>query len=246
MVRLVALVLVTGCQVDLGDIDGAFYDGDGRAVHCAVDIDLVANNTFASIDGALDRAAARGEVLELYAHSPGKTVPFDTVEHVLAGAVARGLPFITYADFATSDVQGAGLALSFDDHNIVEWYALRPMFERHAARVTFFLSRYAFLGDYEYQYLRELAGDGHAVEAHSVNHLRAPLYVEERGLGAYLADEVVPSIEVLEADGYPVHAYAYPFGARTEEIDDAVREHIPIIRSVSFSYRGVVTSPCPR
>ena len=245
MMTVAMLALLTACQADLGDIDGAFYDGDGRAVHCAVDLDLVANNDLASIETALDRAAARGEVVELYAHSPGKTVPYDTIEHVLAGAVARGLPFVTYADFATTDVQGPGLALSFDDHNIVEWYSLRPMFERHSARVTFFLSRYAYLGELEYQYLRELAGDGHAVEAHSVNHLRAPLYVEERGLAAYLHDEVIPSIEVLENDGYPVHAYAYPFGARTDELDDAIREHVPILRSVSFSYRGVITSPCP-
>ncbi|HEY5933615.1 MAG TPA: polysaccharide deacetylase family protein [Kofleriaceae bacterium] len=244
--RFAILALLTGCQADLGDIDGAFYDGDGRAVHCAVDLDLIANNSIASIDTALDRAAARGEVVELYAHSPGKTVPYDTIEHVLAGAVSRGLPFVTYADFATTDVQGPGLALSFDDHNIVEWYSLRPMFERHGARVTFFLSRYAYLGELEYQNLRELAGDGHAVEAHSVNHLRAPLYVEERGLAAYLADEVIPSIEVLENDGYPVHAYAYPFGARTDELDDAIREHVPILRSISFSYQGVITSPCPR
>lgn len=234
-----------GCHSEIGDIEGAFYDGDHRIVHCAVDLDLIANNSLASIDGALDRAAERGEVLELYAHAPGKTVAFDTIQHVLAGARDRGLAFVTYADFATTDVTGPGLALSFDDHNVAPWYALRPMFETYGARVTFFLSRYAYLQPEEYVQLRELADAGHAIEAHTVNHLRAPLYVEERGLAAYLADEALPSIEVLRADGYPVHAYAYPFGARTEEIDQAIHEHLPILRSVSFTYGGVVASPCP-
>ena len=244
--RFAALAFLTACQSPIGDIDGAFYDGDGRSVHCAVDLDLVARNSLTSIDSALDRAAERGEVVELYAHSPGETVPFDTIEHVLAGARDRGLAFVTYADFATTEVSGPGLALSFDDHNIMEWYALRGLFEAHAARVTFFLSRYAHLDAEQYTMLRELANEGHAVEAHSVDHLRAPLYVEERGLAAYLRDEVEPSIQVLVDDGYPVHAYAYPFGARTDELDEAIRRYVPILRSVSFTYGGVVASPCPR
>jgi hypothetical protein len=50
---------------------------------------------------------------------------------------------------------------------------------------------------------------------------------------------------VLRADGYAVSAYAYPFGARTDELDEAMLAHIPILRSVSFSVGGAV-SPCPR
>ena len=243
--RSAILLALLGCQAEIADIDAAFYDGDHRIVHCPVGLDIVANNSLASIDGALTRAAERGEVVELYAHSPGKSVAFATIEHVLAGARDRGLAFVTYADFATTDVTGPGLALSFDDHNVEEWYALRPMLETHGARITFFLSRYADMTPEEHVQLRELADAGHAMEAHSAKHLHAPRYVEERGLAAYLENEVLPSIEVLRADGYPVHAYAYPFGTRTEELDNAIHAHLPILRSLSFSYDGVVSSPCP-
>lgn len=245
---LCVLLATAGCQVDIAERDGAFYDGDGRAVHCAVDLDDVANNSLASVDGALDRAAARGEVAELYAHNPGKTVPLATIEHVLAGARDRGLAFVTYADFAAGAGTGPGLALSFDDASVGAWYDARPLFAAYGARLTFFVSRYARLQPAQRDQLRELAADGHAIEPHSVLHLRAPAYVEQHGLAAYLADEVVPSIDALVADGYPVTSFAYPFGARTGEIDRAILalDDIAVLRAVDFTYTGVVRSPCPR
>jgi len=238
--------LAAGCQEDVGDIDGVFYDGDGRSVHCAVDLDDEAHNSLASIDTALDRAAARGEVAELYAHSPGRTVPISVIEHVLAGARERGLAFVTYADFAAGVGTGPGLALSFDDTSVDAWHAMRPQFLEAGARLTFFVSRYPALRPEQRAKLQELAADGHAIEAHSILHLRAPEYVEDHGLAAYIADEVVPSIEMLRADGYPVSSFAYPFGARTHEIDRAVLQHVAIVRSISFTYTGPVVDHCPR
>ena len=244
MVRTL-LVLAAGCQHPIGDLDGAFYDGDGRAVHCAVNLDDSARNGLASIDGALDRAAERGEVVELYAHDPGVSVPLDKIEHVLAGAVARGLPFVTYRDFAAGGVTGPGIALSFDDAFVYAWFDAQPLLERYGAHVTFFVSRYRDLGDEARALLHALADAGHDIEAHSVRHEKAPLYVEERGVAAYLAEEAQPSIDVLVGDGYPVVAFAYPYGARTDELDGALLRRVPVLRSVAFSYEGVARSPCP-
>ena len=93
--------------------------------------------------------------------------------------------------------------------------------------------------------LQRLAASGHAVEAHSVRHFRAPDFVESYGIDAYLHDELDPSIAALRSDGFEVNAFAYPFGARTSELDRAIAKRVPVIRSVAFSYAGV-ESPCPR
>ncbi|HET9627550.1 MAG TPA: polysaccharide deacetylase family protein [Kofleriaceae bacterium] len=245
-----ALGALAGCQQDVADIDGVFYNGDHRLVHCAVNLDTSARNSDASVDTGLDRAVERGEIVELYAHHPGPggTVAVDKIAHVLAGAQARGLRFVTYADFAAGTDAGAdhvpGIALSFDDTFVDAWAELRPLFARYGARVTFFISHYTALGDRAHAELHALAGDGHDIEAHTVLHLRAPDYVEQRGLNAYLHDEVDPSIQVLRDDGFAVHAFAYPFGARTSEIDDAIAKRVPVIRSVAFSYPEA-ESPCP-
>lgn len=239
------LAVLAACRHDAADLDGAFYDGDGRAVHCAVNLDSSAGVDVASVEGALDRAVERREVLELYAHRPGITVPLDKIERVLSGANARGLPFVTYREFAAGGGTGAGLALSFDDSGIDTWMAARPLFQQYAARVTFFVSRYGGVGDEARAQLRELASDGHEIAAHTVNHLNAPQYVEEYGMAAYLADEALPSIEILRRDGYEVTSFAYPFGARTGELDDELAAHTPVLRSVEFPISGGF-SPCPR
>lgn len=241
---LVTTALLAGCQADLADLDGIFYDGDGRTVHCAIDLDTKANISTASLDGALDRARDRGQVVELYAHNPQKTVKLSVIEHVLAGARERGLPFVTYTDFAHSGGLGAGVALSFDDTSVRPWHDARPLFQQYGARVTFFISRFYAIADAERAMVRDLADDGHDIEPHTVNHVNSPQYVEEHGLAAYLKDEYQPSIDALEAEGYQVSAFAYPFGARTDELDAALRVRTPILRSVEFSYSGVV-SPCP-
>lgn len=237
--------MLVGCQEELSDLDGAFYDGDRRTVHCGVNLDTKANVSLESVDTGLDRARDRGEVVELYAHHPGVTVPIDKLAHVLAGARDRGLQFFTYADFARGSDALPGLALSFDDTSVDAWVALRPLLQDYHARVTFFVSRYRNLSDEQHASLRLLAADGHDIEPHSVQHLRAPDYVDNYGIDAYLRNELDPSIEVLQRDGFEVHAFAYPFGARTGELDDAIAKRVPVIRSVAFSYT-VVQSPCPR
>jgi len=232
------------CRADVDALDGVFYDGDGRKVHCAVNLDDKAGNGLATLDDALDRAAGRGEVVELYAHSPGVSVPMEKLAHVLAGAAARGLAFYTYADFAAGRALAPGIALSFDDANVPSWFEARPLLQQYGARVTFFVSRYYAIYDERRAQLRTLADDGHEIGAHSVMHERAPSYVEEHGLGAYVDDEALPSIQVLRDAGYPVTSFAYPFGARTAELDDALLEHVSILRSVAFSLEGAI-DPCP-
>jgi peptidoglycan/xylan/chitin deacetylase (PgdA/CDA1 family) len=240
----IVIVMLAGCQQDIASMDSVFYAGGSRPVHCAVNLDSKARNDDASIDGGLDRALQRNEVVELYAHHPGVTVPVSKIEHVLAGAQERGLAFVTYGDFARGTWTAPGIALSLDDSSVDAWYALRDLFAQYNARVTFFVTRYSILQDSEKAELAELAADGHELQAHTAKHLRAPEYVDDHGLDAYMAEEAQPSIDVLRGDGYDVQAFAYPFGARTDELDTALLGRVPVLRSVAFSVEGAV-DPCP-
>ena len=209
-----------------------------------MNLDEKANIATEDILVAIDRAADRGEVIEFYAHKPGITVSVERVETVLAHARDRGLAFRTYADLATR-TSGPGIALGFDDHDIAGWTSLRPLFATYGARVTFFLSGYGYTDEAARAQLRQLAADGHDIAAHGVDHLRAPPYVEENGMSAYLKREALPSIEILRDEGYPVTSFAYPFGARTSELDDAILEHVSIVRSIDFPYSASIQSTCP-
>jgi peptidoglycan/xylan/chitin deacetylase (PgdA/CDA1 family) len=235
-----------GCHHDIDGTDGAFYSWDGRPMHCAIDLDGFALNDLSSVETGLDRAQSRGQVLELYAHDPGRTVSFDKLADVLGAIAGRDLPFFTYADIANGTVQPtAGVLLSFDDAYVDDWVSASDLFTHYGARVTFFIAYYDRWPEADREKLRRLSLLGHDVEAHSIHHLRAPLYVEQKGLDAYLHDEALPSIQLLRDDGYPITTYAYPYGARTAELDDAMLEHVDLLRSVAFTWTGPA-DPCPQ
>lgn len=214
-------------------------------MHCAINLDTYARNDLDSVKAGLDRARERGEVIELYAHDPGRTVEWDALEAVLAAIADRGLPYFTYADFARGVPPAAGVALSFDDAYIDHWLTGSELYARYGARLTFFIAYFDQLTPDQRAALHELAMRGHAIEAHSVKHMRAPVFVERHGLGTYMDEEVVPSIEALRAEGFDVTTFAYPYGARTGEIDRAVLRHVPLVRSVSFTWDSPATDPCP-
>jgi peptidoglycan/xylan/chitin deacetylase (PgdA/CDA1 family) len=119
------------------------------------------------------------------------------------------------------------------------------MLAQYQARVTFFVTRYHNLGADERAAVRLLADSGHDIESHTVNHVRGPDYVENYGVDAYLRNEIDPSIELMRSEGYAIQAFAYPFGARTSELDHEIGKRVSVIRSVAFAY-AVVPSPCPR
>jgi len=238
------LTSASACRSDLDEVDSMFYAGGHRPVHCGIDIDSRARLSLADIDRALDRARDREETVELYAHRPGVTVEIDVLEHVFAGARDRGLRFVTYRDMTTEEPPGAGLAFAFDDASVKLWWEIRDLLLKYDARITFFLSRYATLYEDEREMMRVFAADGHDLEAHSVNHLSAPEYVETNGVTTYMREEVKPSLDVLHADGYDPVAYAYPFGRRTRELDEAILGSVAIVRSIVYAWSGV-NSPCP-
>jgi hypothetical protein len=241
---VVAAALAVGCNGDLDGLDGAFYNWDGRTLHCAVEIDSRAGNSLASIEGALDRANDRGEVLELLIHNPGESISWEDFAALLAAVDKRGLAWVTYEDMARGIAPVAGVALQYDDTYLDAWLQSLEYLKPYDARVTIFVTRYWRLSEEKRAKVRALHDAGHDIEAHAVNHLRAPVVVEEHGMQYYLDEEMQPSIDMLRADGYDIVAHAYPFGDRTAEIDVAVSKRIQLIRSVTIS-RSFVTSPCP-
>jgi hypothetical protein len=247
--RRVLLVLgllgAGACRTALDDLDGAFYAWDGRKVHCAVEIDDRAGWDLDDILAGMDRARDRGEVVELLVHIPGTTMTWPRLEAVLAGARDRGLPFLTVTELLRGTPR-AGVSLQYDDWHTEEWVESMPLLAQYGAHVTLFVGRYPTMPATAHQQLAELAAAGHDIEAHSIKHQRGPTYVEQRGLRAYLDEEVVPSIDLLRGDGYEVLSYAYPFGVRTDETDRAILDSgaVEMVRALAKP-NELRANPCP-
>ncbi len=234
--RAVILVAAAcaGCDVTLSEIDNIYSRGADHPVLCGISIDNKNTVSADAISVGLDRATVDETILHLYSHKPSGTIDESTLEQVVAGAADRNMTFVTYADLADGTAT-QGLALSFDDHDVVGWNSLLPMFDLYGARVTFFISHYPTINDEERRLLRNLADAGHAIEYHSTAHQNAESYSAENGVAAYITDDILPGLAAMRAAGYNPRVFAYPFGARTAATDEAVLEHFPLVRASHFN-----------
>jgi hypothetical protein len=228
---------LAGCDTTLATYDTIYSRGADHYVLCAQNLDDKNSVSADDVAEALSRAKLDGTTVHFYTHRPGGTVETSTVEDVIAAAAERGVGFATYAELADHEVPGS-LALSFDDHNLASWIAMRPILEAHRARVTFFVSAYLGITDEERAQIRQLADDGHDIEYHSVAHLNAETYAAAHGVDGYVADEILPALTAMRDAGYPTTIFAYPFGARTAATDAALAPY--------FSHLRAIRSTCPQ
>jgi hypothetical protein len=235
----IGLASVTACATEsLPDDENIYYAGVTEPiVLCAASIDDKYGVTDDELDRAIARAQRHGRTLHLYAHDPGVTVSLATIEHLLATAAARDVPLVPYAALGTGGHAGT-IALSFDDNSVADWTAMRPLLTQYAAHVTFFVTRYLVMTDDEHAQLHQLAADGHDIEYHTVSHQNAVDYVAANGIDAYLANEISPALDAMRADGFEITEFAYPFGARSPELDGALAPY--------FHHLRAIHSTCPR
>lgn len=231
---IVIAVLLAGCDTTIADYDDIYERGAAQYVECSMNIDDKNSVSVDAIGAALDRAQLDGTTLQLYAHKPTGTVEAATIETVLAGAADRGMRFASYRELSEHEVPGS-LALSFDDHDLTGWTSLRPVFDRYGAKVTFFISAYDSFDDGEKAQLAALAGDGHDIEYHSTHHQNAEEYTAAHGVDAYVADDILPGLALMRADGYDPTTFAYPFGARTAETDEALAPLFAHLRAAHYT-----------
>ena len=199
---------------------------------CSLSIDDLSHPApWGQIEDTIAEAAELHSVAIMHAHIPDTTISRGAIDRVLTLAEDHGLDYVTFDELVGPATPRAALALAFDDNAVDSWFSIRELLASHGARVTFFVARWDSRSAVELDELRELAADGHDLEPHSVNHLAAVDYVAAHGLDAYVADEVVPSIQIMREAGYRPTTFAYPFGQHDDEIDRAVLAVIPKVRT---------------
>jgi hypothetical protein len=241
---MLLLFALAACTRSMDSADEIFAPDDDERVICGLGVDGESIG-LDEIDIALTRAVEQQEVVILFAHEPGKTVSYDRIDQILALAERRSLPYVTSPELA-SQRDRAGLSFGFDDFSVDAWFGLRDILQARGARVTFFVSNFGELDAEQKAMLHTLEADGHAIEAHGMGHRNAPEYVDTYGLTKYLADEIDPLLEQMTRDGFTPTTFAYPYGARTSELDQALLERFALLRSLSYLDRSLINSaPCP-
>lgn len=243
--RALLLVCVAACTTEVDTTDAIYVDDKTPRVLCSLGVDGE-DIALDKLERGMQRAQRRGQTLLLHAHRPGTgpdaTIDPARIDAILMAADRVGLSTVTFPELPA----GPGLMLSFDDASVDDWFALRDIFDARAARATFFVSNFGELTPEQRAKLRVLAEEGHAIEAHGMGHRDAATYADGHGVARYLADEIDPLLDAMAADGFAPTTFAYPYGRRTKELDDALLQRFRLVRSLTYLDKSVLaTAPCP-
>ncbi|MEA5257430.1 polysaccharide deacetylase family protein [Arcicella aquatica] len=135
--------------------------------------------------------------------------------------------------------QPAGIALSFDDRFIKEWYQLRPLFKKYNAKVTFYVTQPDSLSEEEIIMLRQLQADGHEIGCHGAMHVGSIRYVWEHSTDEYMEKEVFQALRTMKRQGFNPTTFAHPGGSQIWYIDKELLKHFKLLRDVAIKERKI-------
>lgn len=128
----------------------------------------------------------------------------------------------------------AGVALSFDDAYVDEWFAADKELKKYNWKATFCVCRIDSIGAPQIQKLLQLQKEGHEIAGHGYHHYNAVKFVNECGIDAYTNEEIDPMITAMKAKNFKVTTFAYPYGERSDALDKAITTKFSIIRGRAF------------
>jgi peptidoglycan/xylan/chitin deacetylase (PgdA/CDA1 family) len=127
----------------------------------------------------------------------------------------------------------AGIALTFDDTYIDEWYQQMPLLDSFNARVTFYISSYHRISEEQKAELHTLQSHGNEIAFHSTHHKDFVKYSDEHGLQSLFNDEVDADMKLMHADGFFPVTFAYPYGSHNEVIDHFLLQQFKSVRALN-------------
>lgn len=149
--------------------------------------------------------------------------------------------FFVFALFAGGETR-ARICFTFDDRFFDSWEQAMPIFEKYDATATFFVD-----GRIDHRALtamKKLQSAGHSIGLHSFGHARVTDYVKnpQKGMDAYIAEQIKPQLDVCRANGIKIRAFAYPQSACNSYTDKKLFEVFDFVRT---GHWGVVKKGRP-
>ena len=131
---------------------------------------------------------------------------------------------------------GSGVAITFDDDFIDEWYHVHHILKEYNWRATFFVTNFHKLDSSKIEKLRILKEYGHEIGGHGLNHEYANRYVLNQGLTEYLESVIYPMKQIMAENGFYPTSFAYPFGSKNNKIDVALLNEFKVLRGTTSEH----------
>jgi peptidoglycan/xylan/chitin deacetylase (PgdA/CDA1 family) len=128
-----------------------------------------------------------------------------------------------------------GIALTFDDNRVDNWYTYLPVFDSAGAKVTFYVSNYNKLKDEQKRKLSILQSHGHEIAFHSTNHynMEEYLYKQKHTIEELMRCEVEAGLKLMNNDGFYPTTFAYPYGAHNGLLDKTLMRYFKSVRALN-------------
>jgi PKD repeat protein len=134
----------------------------------------------------------------------------------------------------------AGIALTFDDDYVDQWYAIRPMLQQYNAHATFFVAGFGSLDESQIEELRTLQADGNEIAFHGTHHTEAEPYLQNHTVQQYLDYEIIPGLNLMRNAGFDPVDFAYPGGSDTPACTQALEGYFGHIRDTYYSWDDTI------
>ncbi len=129
----------------------------------------------------------------------------------------------------SGNVNDPGIALTFDDNFVDNWYNYLPLLDSFGAKVTFYISSYHNFTQAQKDKLKEIQQHGHEIAYHTTNHYNLTDYLRYNSIDKLLQYEVYDDLKKMNRDGFYPTTFAYPYGAYNEYLNYRL---LKIFRSV--------------
>ena len=174
-----------------------------------------------------------------------KWFPLACISLLITSIIFSGYLVIDYFinEDCSNPAQDKRIALSFDDiAHLERWNSTMPLFDQYGVNATFFIDRHDSISNDDYMTLHSFQNKGHEIGLHTLTHKSLTTFVEEGGSeDEWFQSQVITSLSIMEDNNFSIDSFAYPFGARSDSMDDLIQTKIPIVRGVGISDRGLFT-----
>jgi peptidoglycan-N-acetylglucosamine deacetylase len=145
-------------------------------------------------------------------------------------------------------LQESGIALTFDDDRVDNWFKYLPLMDSLGVKATFYVCRYHSFTREQKRKLSVLKNHGHEIAFHGNLHrnLKDFIYKNGHSLEDIIKYEVAEDIKLMNNDGFYPTAFAYPYGAHDLYIDLFLTEHFKSVRALNGTNdftKSIVSSP---
>lgn len=136
-----------------------------------------------------------------------------------------------------------GVVLTFDDHYVDDWAKANSLLSKYNWKATFCLSGVGF-SEKDFRRLKKMEALGHEIAGHGLEHRDASVYVQSNGLKRYVEDEIEPQLTKLNQKFTSISSFAYPYGARNDQIDSTLFSYFKVLRATTIKRSEISKMNC--